>query len=213
MNSPDEEPPSPRVGVDTDEFLFPGAGLSVLLIHGLTGTPYEMRYLGEHLAAAGIRAMGTRLAGHGGAPEELGAVTYNDWYESVVEGFERLRSFGDPIVVVGLSAGAVLGARLAEDQGEAVAGLVLLAPAFFLPMWIRAALTVASSCGSWARRIYMQGRGSDIHDTAAREIHPSNHLMPLSAPLALIELSAMVRSRLGKIMQPVLIIQSRRDHI
>ncbi|MGH7907388.1 MAG: alpha/beta hydrolase, partial [Candidatus Binataceae bacterium] len=32
-------------------------------------------------------------------------------------------------------------------------------------------------------------------------------------PLALIELSAIVRSRLGKIMQPVLIIQSRRDHV
>src|SRR5208282_6899178 len=43
-------------GVDTHEFFLPGAGaagagVSALLIHGLTGTPYEMRYLGERLAA------------------------------------------------------------------------------------------------------------------------------------------------------------------
>ena len=46
--------------------------LSALLVHGLTGTPYEMRYLGERLAAQGIRVRGVRLAGHATAPEDLG---------------------------------------------------------------------------------------------------------------------------------------------
>ena len=59
MKSDSDEPPSPRsTGVDTNEFFLPGAGLSALLIHGLTGTPYEMRYLGERLASRGVRVRG-----------------------------------------------------------------------------------------------------------------------------------------------------------
>ncbi len=139
MKSDSDEPPSRHsAGVDTNEFFFPGAGtdgagVSALLIHGLTGTPYEMRYLGEQLAARGVRVRGVKLAGHAGQPEELGPVSYDNWYESVVNGLEELRQYGEPMVAVGLSMGAVLSARLAADQGESVAGLALLAPAFFLP--------------------------------------------------------------------------------
>src|SRR5271169_775574 len=100
--SPQDEPP-PRTNVDTSEFFFDGSGLSALLIHGLTGTPYEMRYLGEQMAAAGFRVRGVRLAGHASAPEELGQATEENWYESVVRGFEELRAYGDPNIVVGLS--------------------------------------------------------------------------------------------------------------
>src|SRR6202035_4380594 len=145
MSSPDE-PPS-RLKVDTSEFFFDGSGLSALLIHGLTGTPYEMRYLGERLAAQGIRVRGVRLAGHASAPEELGQATHENWYESVVRGFEELRSYGDPSVVIGLSCGAVLAARLAEDQPEAVSGLVMLAPAVFLPWQQTVALKALSVLG------------------------------------------------------------------
>ena len=58
MTQSDDAPDPPDV--DRGEFFFPGSGLSVLLIHGLTGTPYEMRYLGERLAATGLRVHGMR---------------------------------------------------------------------------------------------------------------------------------------------------------
>ncbi len=212
-NSDLDDPHPPPAGADTGEFFFPGSGLSVLLIHGLTGTPFEMRYLGERIADAGMRVSGIRLAGHGASPEALGVTGHEHWYESVVRGFERMRGFGDPIAVVGLSAGAVLAARLTEDQGAAVAGLAMLAPAFFLPLWIRAALKGAAACGPLADRVYLESGGSDIHDTAAREMHPRTRLMPLRAPISLLELSAMVRGRLGRIGQPTLVIHSRRDHV
>jgi carboxylesterase len=131
----------------------------------------------------------------------------------VVDGFERLRSFGDPVAVVGLSAGALLAARLAVDQGDEVAALAMLAPAMFLPLWTRAALRAVARFGEWTGRIYLQSGASDIHDTAAREVHPRTRLMPLSAPGSLMELSAMLRTRLAKLNQPTLIVHSRRDHI
>jgi carboxylesterase len=206
-----DDPPLPAV--DTGEFFFPGSRLSVLLIHGLTGTPFEMRFLGERIAEAGMRALGIRLAGHATSPEELGMTSHDNWYESVVSGFERMREFGDPIAVAGLSLGAVLAARLAADQGAAVAGLAMLAPAFFLPRVTRAALRAAAACGPLADRIYLASGESDIHDSAAREIHPRTKLMPLRAPIALTRLSAQVRTRLDKIGQPTLVIHSRRDHV
>jgi len=214
MNSADEEPPSPGLSeTDRGEFSFPGEGVSALLIHGLSGTPYEMRWLGEQLAAARVRVRGVRLSGHAATPAELGASTYDNWYESVVRAFDDLRSYGDPKVVVGLSAGAVLGARLAIDQREDVAGIAMLAPAFFLPRWQTVALRVVQQFGSLATHLYIDNTsGSDIHDAAARAIHPATPLMPLSAPLNLLDLSKLVRKRLDRVTQPALVIYARQDH-
>jgi len=214
MKSDSDEPPSRHAaGVDTNEFFLPGAAVSALLIHGLTGTPYEMRHLGERLAERGVRVRGVKLAGHAGAPEELGAVGYDNWYESAVNGLEDLRQYGEPIVVVGLSMGAVLAARLTADQGESIAGLTLLAPAFFLPMSTTVALKgLRAVLGSYVDLIYLFNPGySGIHDAAARSVHPAPHLMALSAPMKLLDLSALVRPMLPRITQPALVIHARRD--
>ena len=214
MNSDSDEPPSRHsTGVDTNEFFFPGGGVSALLIHGLTGTPYEMRYLGEQLAARGVRVRGVKLAGHAGTPEELGEASYDHWYESVVNGFEELRQHDEPVVVVGLSMGAVLAARLTADQGEAIAGVTLLAPAFFLPRSTTAALKgLRAVLGSFVDLIYLYNPSySGIHDMAARSVHPTLRLMALSAPLKLLDLSTLVRPMLPRITQPALVIHARRD--
>ena len=210
LKSDDDPLPS---SPDTGEFFLPGSGLSVLLIHGLSGTPYEMRYLGAQLAATGVRVLGVRLRGHAATPEDLGASNHFSWYESVVEGFARLHEFGDPNVVVGLSMGALLAARLAADQRDAVAGLVMLAPAFFLPTRTRLALRLMRPARPWGNRIYFSsGAASDIHDHAARSIHPGTRLMPLGAALDLLDLSDRMRPRLAEVVQPTLLIHSRRDH-
>jgi carboxylesterase len=212
VNSSDE-PPCSLPQIDTRDFFFDGEGLSALLVHGLTGTPYEMRYLGERLARAGVRVRAVRLAGHAGPPEELGAATYENWYESVVEGFEDLRRYGDPNVVIGLSMGAMLSARLAADQREAVSALVMLSPAFFIHLGTTLALKALSWLDPFVYRVYLRNdRGSDIHDQGARLIQPSTRLIPLRAPIEMLRLSDTVRPRLARITQPVLIIHSRQDH-
>lgn len=205
-------PPPPGPPVDTREFFFPGGGLSTLLVHGLTGTPYEMRYLGERLAAGGMRVLGVKLAGHASTPKDLAATTCEDWYRSVATGFDRLCEFDDPIVVVGLSAGAVLAARLTIERDSRVSGLALLAPAFFLAPAGQRMLRYAAWLGPLARHIRLRKSGSDIQDDHARAIHPNLGAMPLSGPISLMRLSARVRPQLGKIVQPVLIIHSRHDH-
>jgi len=212
MSTAQNNPHRPGLPIDTGEFFLAGARTSVLLIHGLSGTPFEMRFLGERLNASGARVYGVRLAGHAGTFEELGAASCEQWYASALKSFERLRQCGEPVVVAGLSMGAVLAARLAADRGLEIAGIVMLAPAFFLPLWVRAPLKALRTLGPLTDRIYLRGRGSDIRDDDARAIHPSARLMPLSSVLELLKLSAAVRPRLGQITQPVLIIHGRHDH-
>lgn len=209
-----EEPPSLILPpVDTNEFFFPGEGVSALLVHGMMGTPYEMRWLGEQLAAAGMRVRGVRLSGHTGNPEDLGASNADSWYESVVQGLEDLRRYGDRIVVVGLSMGAVLAARLAIDQREAIAGIAMLVPAFFLPRTATIAIRAVQRLGSIANHLYIHNDfGSDIHDAAARRIHPTMRLFPLTAPINLLDLAKSMRRRLDRVTQPALVIYSKQDH-
>ncbi len=214
MSAESDEPPSREAaGVDTNEFFFPGEGVSVLLVHGFTGTPYEMRYLGERLSARGVRVRGVKLAGHAGAPEDLGLAGYDNWYESVVHGLEELRQFGEPNVVVGLSMGAVLAARVAADQREAVAGLVMLAPAFFLPTSTTMKINFVRMLGSITANLYLyNSEASDIYDAAARRVHPRCPLMPLTAPMKLLDLCAIVKPKLAHITQPALVMHAKHDH-
>ena len=111
-----------------------GAGPDVcLLLHGLTGGPSEVRPVGEALAAAGIRAVGPALPGHGTNPADLLTVTRADLREAVLHALAALRG-ARHVFVCGLSAGALLALELAAHsrlrQGvPEVRRLALLAPA------------------------------------------------------------------------------------
>ncbi len=117
-------------GVTRDEnlpFLFgpdrPTAG--VLLVHGFTATPREMRAIGEELASAGFLVLGVRLPGHGTTPEDLAGRRYEEWLAAVERGYRILAESG-PVYGVGVSSGALL--LLALSETRPFAGLVLLSP-------------------------------------------------------------------------------------
>jgi len=67
-------------GVDVAPFDLPGRGAAAALcLHGLTGTPWEVRPLGLALSARGVRALGPALPGHNETPERLAQVGFRDW--------------------------------------------------------------------------------------------------------------------------------------
>lgn len=119
-------------GVTSEEnlpFLAPAAGQArgrILLVHGFTGTPWEMRYLAEGLAAGGYTALAIRLPGHGTRVEDLAARSRHEWLEAVTEGYRLLNPEGQPVFGVGMSTGGLLLAMLAGHRP--LAGLALLSP-------------------------------------------------------------------------------------
>lgn len=114
----------------------PPAG-SVLLLHGLTDSPYSLRALGERFAARGYHVIGLRLPGHGTVPAALAAVTRDDWRAAVrvgVAAAAAARPAGAPLLMVGYSNGAALAldhtlAALDDPRQPRADGLILISPA------------------------------------------------------------------------------------
>ena len=75
-----------------DRSLFiPGGRVGVLLIHGLGGTPIELRFIAKAWRAPGYTVYCCQLAGHCGTPEELRRSTWREWYASVEAAHDRLQ--------------------------------------------------------------------------------------------------------------------------
>jgi alpha-beta hydrolase superfamily lysophospholipase len=112
----------------------PRAG--ILLLHGMSDSPYSLRSLGETLHGAGAWVVGLRLPGHGTAPSGLVRVKWQDMAAAVRLSMDHLRDrVGDrPIYMVGYSNGGALAVHYAlsalEDNAlPSVDGMVLISPA------------------------------------------------------------------------------------
>src|SRR5205814_10602885 len=101
---------------------------AALLLHGFTGTPFEMRFLGEKLAARGVRAVGPRLAGHATTFDELAATSYRDWFAGADAELADLKRSADKVAVVGLSLGGLIALDLARRNPDLVALVCLSVP-------------------------------------------------------------------------------------
>ncbi len=109
----------------------------VLLLHGLTDSPYSLRSIGLALAARGYRVVGLRLPGHGIAPAGLLRFEVEDLEAATRLAMHDLRAaLGEskPIHMIGYSNGAALAVSYALDaRTDATlprpAGLVLISPA------------------------------------------------------------------------------------
>ncbi len=114
-----------------------GAG-GVLLLHGMSDSPYSLRALGEKLNQRGYQVIGLRLPGHGTAPSGLRHATWQDMAAAVTLAMEQLRfglnSAAGAIHIIGYSTGASLALdytlNALEGHIETVpASLVLISPA------------------------------------------------------------------------------------
>jgi carboxylesterase len=112
-----------------------GGRVGFLLIHGLGGTPVEMRFVAQGLARAGYTVHCCQLAGHCSTVEDLRNSTPEEWYASIEEAHDRLRKHCDVIIAGGLSMGGILAAQLAQNQPDSVQGLAFYAPTLWLNGW------------------------------------------------------------------------------
>ena len=109
---------------------------AVLLLHGMSDSPYSLRDLGQQLNTAGALVLGLRIPGHGTAPSGLVEVSWQDMVAAVRLAMRHLATSADgaPIYIVGYSNGAALAVHYAlaaaEDKTLPKASrLVLISPA------------------------------------------------------------------------------------
>ena len=105
----------------------------VYLIHGVTGTPVEMRYLARGLARHGRDVYATTLPGHCTSLRDLIRTSEQQWREHVAKQLAYARERYEHVYVAGLSAGALL--SLEASTMVAVDGVGVMSPTFFYDGW------------------------------------------------------------------------------
>lgn len=237
--APSAEPPAARApapDATSREYLLTGqgphAGAGVLLIHGLTGTPNEMRLLARGLHRAGFSVLAVQLAGHCGTQDDLLATRWQDWLASVRRGADRLAHVtGGRLLVCGLSMGAVLALALAQQRPAQVAGVIALSTTFRYDGWSMPAYSRASfvlpllrALGIGRRRVFMERPPYGIKDAALRgrvveQMRGGDSAaagLPGNPWWSVIEmraLAAQVRRRLDDVRAPCLVLHARHDDI
>ncbi len=180
-----------------------GAAPAVLCVHGLTGTPYEVRPPAEALAEAGFFCEGPVLPGHGTRHQDLASTPRDAWVGAVVAAHDSLADRHERVYVLGLSLGGLLALSLA--QRRAVSAAVVLAAPIDLGPLIRNAVP-------WLWPLVRSlPKTPAIFDDAARERHPGYDRMPMRAVNELIRLAREVERDLREVRAPVQLIFSRRD--
>lgn len=108
---------------------------AVLLLHGMSDSPYSLRSIGQLLHARGAHVIGLRVPGHGQAPSGLLDTRWEDMAAAVRLAVVELqqKSAGSPMYIVGYSNGGALAVQyaldsLADENLEVVDGLVLISP-------------------------------------------------------------------------------------
>jgi len=107
---------------------------AVLLLHGLTGSPFEMRYYGGKLHKMGYDVYCPCLPGHCTSIEDLKSKKWRDWDSFAKAEFRKLAQSYQEVYLSGLCLGALLCLGIAIDNGAPKA-LALLSPTLALDGW------------------------------------------------------------------------------
>lgn len=193
-----------------DPFDLPGGPDAVLLLHGLTGSPFEVRHVAERLNSLGMRCVGPLMPGHGGDPRALLNLTWRDWVEGAKRELVRVQGEGK-VFVVGSSMGGMVTCVLAHDMPGYIDGVALLSPALQLGGTARLAGFLAHTPLSRVVPILPKLGGSDVTDPIMKQANPAMAGVPLAAVAQLTDLADQVDGMLPGIAAPTLVIAGKND--
>lgn len=189
-----------------EPFYFPGGPTGCLLVHGFTGSPKEMLWMGEYLSQQGYSVLGVRLAGHATRMEDLPRTHWQDWCASVEDGWHMLSKSCRQTFLAGLSMGGAL-CLLAATQLPAT-GVVAMSTPYDLPEDPRRRYMKLM----YRLQPYVAKGPPDWHNPQAAHDHVDYPSYPTRSILELDELLAEMRAQLHKVKIPVLLIHSRQDN-
>jgi carboxylesterase len=195
---------------------------AVLLLHGLSSSPLEMRFLARALYREGFTAVAPMLDGYSAGSQEH---RMEAWLASAIREFDALRANYATVSICGLSIGAALSIALVAERPAARA-LILLSvtldyDGWAIP-WYRFLLGWAYYTPLRHRWRYREGEPYGLRNEALRakiaramqrdaisEVGPSTISLPALHEAS--RLSAKVRRQLPSITADTLIIHAIDD--
>ena len=112
-----------------------GRDKGVLLVHGLTGSPAEMRFVAKRLHREGFTVYAPTMAGHCADEAALLATRYEDWVASVRAAIRRFAEEVKEIYVAGICVGGAVGLLAAELEPGLVKGAAIYSPLLNYDGW------------------------------------------------------------------------------
>ena len=105
---------------------------AVLLLHGLAGSPLELRYVARQLHSYGFAVHVPHFPGYGHGKR---ATDWRRWHDDVCERLERLKRDYRTVSLGGLCIGATLALSVAAEMGDAITALALLSTTLRYDGW------------------------------------------------------------------------------
>lgn len=203
----------------------PQSKKAVLLFHGLTGSPYELKKYGQFLYNNGYDVYADCIPGHGNKVDEIYTVTYHDWLNFSYKKFEELYSNYEEVYVSGLCLGAILAIAVGIRYPDKVKGIAAFSTTLFLDGWRLPWYSFLLPLGlSTILRFYYNYPECDPHgiknETVRRIVKKllqkgevGMNDFPMTGIYELLKLSKYVQKNLVKFKSPILIIHSNEDDL
>jgi carboxylesterase len=170
----------------------------ILLLHGLTATPWEVKPLAEYLANQNVTVMAPLLPGHGTTMADLDKATWQEWYLAANASLADLKKKTKRVYVGGISTGADIAILLASEND--IDGLVVIAPPIEFRDWR------AKFVGVYQYLLpYVE------HDVIGPEIGHYYVMNPSHGVAELVKMIGKVKTSLPRVSTPTLILQSIND--
>jgi carboxylesterase len=179
-----------------------------MLLHGIAGSPAQLKEMAVRLADDGYHVYGVVLPGHGTDPEDLYGITWQKWYSHVLAEYRRIRERHGAVSIVGFSLGAALGMRLAMEHpvDRLVCMSIPSSKLFhnFLPAHhlLKVAGAFSSTARTFPKRLPESVDGPD---------YMIYQKMPLDALNAVVDLVHENVPRLNEVRVPTLVVHSMKD--
>ncbi|MHA1331391.1 MAG: alpha/beta hydrolase [Candidatus Hodarchaeales archaeon] len=185
----------------------------VIMLHGYTFNPYELREFGDHLAREGFHVMAPLYPGHGEDKYSLAKHGKEDWIKEIEAVYSNIKA-QDPenIFVTGQSMGGLLTLYLAIQHPEITAIAPIVAPVFlkkkiltFVPLVKRLFkfFPITEPADALDPNV--------VNDPIVKENERRYDKTVMTALVDLLSLMKIVNKDLDKIHQPALIIQAKKD--
>jgi carboxylesterase len=188
-----------------------GGAPRVLAFHGFTGTPQEVALVVDVARELGLGAEAPLLPGHGGRVSELAPLRFADWLTAAEQHYRRLAQEG-PVVVAGLSMGALLALHLAAEHPTTTVGVIAISNAMWLnspwPTWPLKLIDRLRLPDFWLGK-----SAPDLGDPEQRARHLTYDAQPIRAAISLLRAGEALSEELHRVKADTLILHGALDAV
>lgn len=184
-----------------EPFLLEGnSGIGVVLIHGFSASPYEVRELAEYLnQKGGITVYAPLIIGHGTDYRNFGAYSWEEWRNSIRNAINAVSLMEPEVYAGGVSLGGNLALDIAKERN--LAGVFAIGA----PVYYKNAFAESSH----VLKFFLQSLPNNNLDEIEKQYYYHNR--SVSAIAELMSYTEAFKQQLDSIQEPVLLFQSDDD--